>query len=124
MTANLYRKKPVEVEAIQWNGDNFQEIKAFAGDCVFLEDNELVIKTLEDGKSGKAKHIATVKDFIIKGVQGEFYFCKPDIFFQTYDEVQEEEILQEQWKEEQERELLYEEMRIQNYDFDYGDVIY
>jgi hypothetical protein len=87
MTANLYRKKPVEVEAIQWNGDNFQEIKAFAGDCVFLEDNELVIKTLEDGKSGKAKHIAAVKDFIIKGVQGEFYFCKPDIFSQTYEFV-------------------------------------
>lgn len=35
-----------------------------------------------------------------------------------------EEMLQEQWQEEQERELLYEEMRIQNYDFDYGDVIY
>lgn len=85
MTVGIYRKKPVEVEAIQWRGDNFQEIKTFAGDCVFLEDGELVIKTLEDGKYGKAKHVASKYDFTIKGIQGEFYFCKPDIFFQTYE---------------------------------------
>lgn len=42
----------------------------------------------------------------------------------TEEEKIQEEILQEQWQEEQERELLYEEMRIQNYDFDYGDVKY
>lgn len=42
----------------------------------------------------------------------------------TEEEKTQEEILQEQWQEEQERELLCEEMRIRNYDFDYEDVIY
>lgn len=42
----------------------------------------------------------------------------------TEEETIQEEMLQEQWQEEQERELLYEEMGIQNYDFDYGDVKY
>jgi len=51
----------------------------------FLEDGELVIKTLEDGKDGKAKHIASVGDFVIQGVKGEIYFCKSDIFEQTYE---------------------------------------
>lgn len=34
-----------------------------------------------------AKHVATVGDFVIRGVHGEFYFCKPDIFMETYEEV-------------------------------------
>lgn len=80
----LFRKKPVEILAMKWTGDNFEEIKEFAEGSVFLEDGELVIRTLEDGKTGKAKHVASIGDFIIQGVQGEFYFCKPDIFFQTY----------------------------------------
>lgn len=41
--------------------------------------------TLEDGKDNKAKHAASKGDFVIKGVQGEFYFCKPDIFKETYE---------------------------------------
>lgn len=80
----LFRKKPVEILAMKWTGDNFDEIEEFANGNVHLEDGELVIRTLEDGKTGKAKHIASIGDFIIQGVQGEFYFCKPDIFFQTY----------------------------------------
>ena len=80
--AKYYKEHYPNIENVIVYGN----IKEFAG-YLFLEDNELVIKTLEDGKSGKAKHIATVKDFIIKGVQGEFYFCKPDIFYQTYEFV-------------------------------------
>jgi len=85
----LFRKKPVEILAMNWTGYNFDAIKDFAGDSVYLEDGELVIRTLEDGKTGKAKHIASIGDYIIEGVQGEFYFCKPDIFFQTYEAVEE-----------------------------------
>ena len=48
---------------------------------------KLMLISVKVGEHGEAKHIATVKDFIIKGVQGEFYFCKPDIFFQTYEIV-------------------------------------
>ncbi len=85
-----FRKKPVVIEALKWTGDNFKSIQAFAGENVSLEDDELIIKTLEDGKNGKAKHAATIGDFIIKGVQGEFYFCKPDIFAETYEPVEDE----------------------------------
>ena len=83
----LFRKKPVDILAMKWTGNNFDAIKDFAGKNVFLEDGELVIRTLEDGKTGKAKHVASIGDFIIQGVQGEFYFCKPDIFNQTYSVV-------------------------------------
>lgn len=84
----IFRKKPVTVAAMVWTGENFDEIKKFAGDNVYLEDGELVIRTLEDGKTGKAKHVADTLDFIIRGVKGEFYFCKPDIFEQTYEVVE------------------------------------
>lgn len=80
-----YRKKPVVIEAIQWNGSNAFEIWDYYEDiCVYLKDNDtLLIRTLE------GDHIARVGDYIIKGVKGEFYPCKPDIFEQTYEEVQE-----------------------------------
>lgn len=80
-----FRKKPVAIEAIRWTGNNFDAVKKFAGDNVRIENGELVVVTLEDGKEGQAKHAATVGDYVIKGVQGEFYFCKPDIFAATYD---------------------------------------
>lgn len=79
-------KKPVVIKAIRWTGDNFDVIQKFAGDNVAISDGELIIKTLEDGKSGQAKHAASINDFIIQGVKGEFYFCKPDIFDDTYSE--------------------------------------
>ena len=56
------------------------------GNCFFNKNRTnklLFIKTLE------GNHLASVGDYIIKGVQGEFYPCKPDIFEQTYEEVQE-----------------------------------
>ncbi len=77
-----YRKKPVVIEAMQWTGENTGRVFDFVGyDC--LVNHKLVINTLE------GKHYASVGDYIIKGVQGEFYPCKPDIFEQTYEEVQE-----------------------------------
>lgn len=79
-----YRKKPVIISAIQWIGDNSDEIKAFCGDsCKFAIDNtdkSVFIYTLE------GVHKALPGDFIIRGVQGEYYPCKPDIFAMTYDE--------------------------------------
>jgi hypothetical protein len=86
---SVYRKKPVEVLAIRWNGKNFDDIKAFAGENVDLDGNELIIKTLEDGSKGQAKHAATIGDYVIRGVAGEFYFCKPIIFNDTYEYVSE-----------------------------------
>lgn len=77
-----YTKRPVVIEAVQWRGD-FSEISAFmegSEDVIFLnEDNTLDLPTLE----GTNK--ANLEDWIIKGVKGEFYPCKPDIFDLTYD---------------------------------------
>ena len=82
-----YRKKPVIIDAVQWTGDNYDEIKRFAGDNVAMNGTDLIVKTLEDGKDNKAKHVATVGDYIIRGVEGEYYFCKPRIFKNTYEAV-------------------------------------
>ena len=75
-----YRKKPVEVEAVQWTGENWQEIKDFAGSDVSF-DGRLYVFTLE----GTLK--VDIGDYIIKGVKGEFYPCKPDVFEKTYEPV-------------------------------------
>ena len=73
-----YRKKPVVVDAIQWTGDNISEIMKWVGDNAYFRDT-LYIKTLE------GVHRASVGDYIIKGIKGEFYPCKPDIFEKTYE---------------------------------------
>jgi len=89
-----YRKKPVEVEALQWDGSNLHEMIEFVGDSLTYDILDtawqvgkgiphvfLTIKTLEgDMKASKG-------DYIIKGVNGEFYPCKPDIFEKTYEKV-------------------------------------
>jgi hypothetical protein len=81
-----FRKKPVVIEAIQWTR-NVDEIRAFVGDAAVFEFSEsgphLTIKTLE------GIHEASPNDFIIRGVKGEFYPCKPDIFEATYEAVRE-----------------------------------
>jgi hypothetical protein len=78
-----YRKKPVVIEAVQWDGTNKVEIQHFMNR--YLDENSirhhLIIPTLE------GDHFASVGDYIIKGVHGEFYPCKPDIFSETYEEV-------------------------------------
>ena len=78
-----YRKKPVVIEAIQWAGNNLSEIDNFIGRTVDNKETTLVIHTLEGDME------ASIGDYIIKGVNGEFYPCKPDIFDKTYEEVKE-----------------------------------
>ena len=83
----LYRKKPVVIEAVQLRDVELRTLMAlqnFAGlgnDIFEAVEDGILINTLE----GKMK--ASIGDFIIKGVQGEFYPCKPDIFEKTYEEV-------------------------------------
>ena len=76
-----FRKKPIVIEAVQWVGD-WKEIQEF---CKSAEDQDgnLLIPTLE----GVMYANVNVGDWIIKGVSGEFYPCKPDIFEQTYEAV-------------------------------------
>ena len=87
-----YRKKPVVVEAWEFTRDSIKvadswvrryrnDINLFSqygGEVLYIE-----IKTLE----GTMR--AELGDYIIKGVQGEFYLCKPDIFKQTYELIKE-----------------------------------
>ena len=77
-----YRKKPVIIEAIQWNGKNWSEIDNFMGRFFENKRTTLVIHTLEGDME------ASINDYIIKGVNGEFYPCKPDIFDKTYERAQ------------------------------------
>jgi len=72
-----YRKKPVVIEAIQFN-DNYMQ---FPGRCDCSDKGLPHIHTLE------GIMIPDIKDWIIKGVKGEFYPCKPDIFKATYEKV-------------------------------------
>ena len=85
MTVKRYRKKPVVIEAIQFAEDRHNEMEArdFLGDAFKGVGNRmgLGIATLEGSM------FAAPGDYIIKGVAGEFYPCKPDIFKQTYEEV-------------------------------------
>lgn len=86
-----FRKKPVVIEAIQWNGSNFDALKQWGAPVTVLpatEGQSLIIGTLEDGPNHEAIHVATISDWIIRGVQNEFYPCKPDIFAATYEEVE------------------------------------
>jgi hypothetical protein len=91
-----FRKKPVVIDAILWTGSNLREVTTFVEGvspatytiyscakwqeyCDLVASKGLMIKTLE------GQHIATIGDWIIKGVKGECYPCKPDIFELTYE---------------------------------------
>lgn len=82
---NRYRKKPVVIEAIKWTGDNYEDVKDFVKENlskVTFTQYDVEIKTLE------GVMVASKGDYIIKGVNGEFYPCKPDIFEKTYEQVE------------------------------------
>lgn len=80
-----FRKKPVVVEAVRWTGDNYEEINAFCEENDLWAENRkaLFINGLE------GIMYAEIGDYIIKGVNGEYYPCKPDIFEKTYERVEE-----------------------------------
>jgi hypothetical protein len=106
-----YKKKPVVIDAVQWTGENHREMFDFltenafdaesmkvSGEHFYIDHNKveggLIIKTLE------GEHLASIGDFIIRGVKGEYYPCKPDIFHQTYEKVEDTRIWtdNEWWK--------------------------
>lgn len=93
-----YKKKPVVIEAFQYDGDLKGSdggyyvpewaIEAFENGILFYDEwdgipAELFIQTLE------GRHHVSVDDYIIQGVNGELYPCKPDIFEKTYEKVEE-----------------------------------
>lgn len=92
----LYRKKPVIVEAVQFTEQNIEELLQFCDKIdINYEENKYItnkgvtkymvnatVNTLEGDM------IASIGDYIIKGVNGEFYPCKPDVFEKTYEVVE------------------------------------
>lgn len=84
-----FRKKPVEIEAIQFTRVDWEEVKQFTNNTAHTLVIErpmggvctCIIPTLE------GEHIANENDWIIKGIKGEFYPCKPDVFGLTYERV-------------------------------------
>jgi len=91
-----FRKKPIVIEAMIWDGSHHRGMFEFLGgnsseaisgygDNFYIDhrkvDGGLIIKTLE------GEHKASIGDYIIRGISGEFYPCKPDIFIATYESV-------------------------------------
>lgn len=79
-----HRKKPVVIEAVQLTEDNINSVEDWCGGLIVDGDfgTHMLIYTLE----GIMR--ADISDYIIRGVNGEFYPCKPDIFTATYEEEQ------------------------------------
>jgi hypothetical protein len=80
-----YTKKPITIEAVQWTGVNINEVVDFCPSIIirFQGGMRLMYIPTQEGIME-----ASIGDFIIKGIKGEFYPCKPDIFKETYDEVE------------------------------------
>lgn len=77
-----YKTRPCEIEAIQWTGKNIIEILEWGqGKILWNDVDDLFIDTLE----GRMK--ANINDYIIKGLRGEFYPCKPDVFEKKYEKI-------------------------------------
>lgn len=75
-----YKTKPCEIQAIRWNGNNEKEMFYFIRDNYYINhDLDFIIKTLEGDMR------ADIGDYIIKGLRGEFYPCKPDVFEKKYE---------------------------------------
>ena len=93
-----FRKKPVVIEAVQWNGKNVRQVYEFMHGSPQIQTSPQSANRWYDyvsSKEGKSWEIetlegvitASVNDWIIKGISGEFYPCKPDIFGKTYEQV-------------------------------------
>lgn len=76
-----YKKKPVTVAAVKWNGFNLQEIREFTNNEAMIKNDVLIIPTLEGTMA------AEIGSYIIRGIKGEYYPCRGDIFEDTYEEV-------------------------------------
>lgn len=97
MSIQTFRKKPVTIKAIKYTGDNLKEVINFTGKHPrfsewfkswedyenHVKNDNMIFKIL----TLEGTHNAQVGDWIIRGVNGEHYPCKPDIFDKTYEEV-------------------------------------
>lgn len=88
MIKTYIKKQPLKIQAVQWTGDNILEIQEFQKTSAnpnamyWTKDDEILIDT----KRGDM--LAAIGDYIIRGVKGEIYPCKPDVFEAMYQEVE------------------------------------
>lgn len=93
--AHTYRKKPVYVQAMQWTGDNYDEISRFVDGTTAMGEGGFSDRLLKGTDHENFLYIMTLEglmeakpgDYIIQGIKGEYYPCKPDIFNLTYEQV-------------------------------------
>lgn len=78
--AKFRKKATVIIDAVRWDGKNVGELTQFMG-VLSINFGDVMIRTLEGDMRAREG------DWIIRGVQGEFYPCKPDIFEETYEAV-------------------------------------
>lgn len=83
----FYKKKPVVIEAVQWNGKNINEIKDFGGEDIDVKVTKSIFELVSSVTihTLKGDIIASVGDYIIKGASGEYYLCKPELFNEIYE---------------------------------------
>lgn len=90
MSTHKYRKRPAEIDAIRFTRSNFDDIKSFTGG----KAKGLFIERCPNGKCTclietlNGDLVVAEGDFIIRGIKGELYACKPDTFFQSYELVE------------------------------------
>lgn len=84
-----FRKKPVIIDAIQWTPENEADALQFVGEKMSI-CYDFTTKGFRDTKIMTLEGLMRCEygDYIIKGVKGEFYPCKPDIFEMTYEKVE------------------------------------
>ena len=84
-----FRKRPVEIEATNFTRETFDSVKDFTNGTAhsFKIEKSINVKCTCIIQTLEVEHIATEGDLIIKGVQGEFYPCKPEIFVKTYEPI-------------------------------------
>lgn len=86
-----YRKKPVVIEAMQFDGSNLREIISWAHKGLPAEANSKIIPTPNNYlyiNTLEGQMLCVINDWVVKGIRGEFYPCKPDIFEATYEKVE------------------------------------
>lgn len=86
MAGKRYRRKPIEVNAIQWDGDNTAEVYVFVGNFHISEYNRGQARFL-DIQASEGTITLGEGDFIIKGVTGKLIPVKEQVFLQSYEEV-------------------------------------
>lgn len=93
---NKYRTKPCEIEAVQWDGTNVPEVEQFVGQAVQWCHDCVMRYGSSNPYAGYILQINTpegvmrvdVGDYIIRGLKGEYYSCKPDVFQKKYEPLE------------------------------------